>query len=145
MDITPSYDLSSNHYLVIATISSEFVVKQTIPSLHNSRTNWNDYRTQIDETANLNISLRNHAEIDTDLSNFISLLNEAALKSTPIPKNHTRRINIPTEIKKLLTAKRKARKKWQQSHAPSDKTAFNKAVNILKAEIKNSREQSFQT
>jgi hypothetical protein len=38
-------------------------------------------------------------------------------------------------------AKRKAGKKWQQSHALSDKTAFNKATNMLKAEIKNSREQ----
>jgi hypothetical protein len=35
--------------------------------------------------------------------------------------------------------------KWQQSHAPSDRTAFNKATNMIKAEIKNSREQSFQT
>jgi hypothetical protein len=65
------------------------------------------------------------------LSNFISLLNRAALKSTPPPKNQTRRINIPTEIKKLLKAKRKARRKWQESHAPSDKTAFNKATNMV--------------
>jgi hypothetical protein len=136
MDITPSYDLSSDHAPVIATVSTEVVIKQTIPRLHNSTTNWNDYRTQIDETVNLNISLNNHAEIDSTLSNFISLLNEAALKSTSILKNHTRRINIPIQIKKLLAAKRKARKKWQQSYAPSDKTAFNKATNMLKMEIK---------
>jgi hypothetical protein len=36
MDITPSYDLSSNHSPGIAAVSSEVVVKQTIPSLHNS-------------------------------------------------------------------------------------------------------------
>jgi hypothetical protein len=144
MDITPSYDLSSDHSLVIATVGTEVVIEQTIPRLHNSRTNWNDYRTQMYETVHLNIRLKNHAEIDTALSKFISLLNEAALKSTPIPKNHTRRINIPTEIK-LLVAKRKARKKWYQSHAPSDKTALNKAINMLNVEIKNSRKQSFQT
>jgi hypothetical protein len=36
-------------------------------------------------------------------------------------------------------------KKWQQNHAPSDKIAINKVTNMLKEEIKNSREQSFQT
>jgi hypothetical protein len=69
--------------------------------LHNSITNWNDYRTKIYETVNFNISLKHNAEIDTALSNFISLLKEAALKSKPPPKNHTKRINIPTNIKKF--------------------------------------------
>jgi hypothetical protein len=102
MDITASYDLSSHHSSVIATVSNEVIIKRTIPRLHNNRTNWNDYRIHIDEIVNLNISLKHHAEIDTALSNFISLLKEAALKSTPIPKNRTRRINTPTEIKKKL-------------------------------------------
>jgi hypothetical protein len=52
MDITPSYVLSSDHSPVIATVSSEVVVKQTILRLHNSRTNWNDYGTQIYATVN---------------------------------------------------------------------------------------------
>jgi hypothetical protein len=145
MDITPSYDLSSDHSPVIATVSTEVVIKQMIPRLHNSRTNWNNYRTQIDETGNLNISLKNHAELDTALSNFISLLNEAALKSMPIPKKSYKKNKHSHRNKKLLAAKRKARKKWQQSHAPSNKTAFNKTTNTLKVEIKSSREQSFQT
>jgi len=33
--------------------------------------------------------------------------------------------NIPLELKELLAKKRKARAKWQRSHAPSDKMTYN--------------------
>jgi hypothetical protein len=144
MDIVPSYDLSSDHTPVIATISTEVVNKKTTPRLHNRRTNWTDYRTKIEEAINLLTSLKSPAELDTALTNFISTLQAAALHATPIQTTQTRSINIPSEIKKLIAVKRRARKTWQQSHAPSDKTAYNRATNKLRTEIKKSRELTLQ-
>jgi hypothetical protein len=53
-------------------------------------------------------------------------------------------VNIPLEIKKLLAEKRKARAKWQRSHSPSDKTAFNRLSNTLKTKLKAMRANSFK-
>ncbi|PNF38784.1 RNA-directed DNA polymerase from mobile element jockey [Cryptotermes secundus] len=140
MDIVPSYDLSSDHTPVIATISTEVVNKKTIPRLHNRRTDWADYRMKIEQAINLHISLKTPDELDIALTNFINILKEAALHATPIPTTQTRSINIPTEIKKLIADKRRARKTWQLSHAPADRTVYNRATNKLRAEIKKSRE-----
>ena len=52
-------------------------------------------------------------------------------------------MNIPLEIKKLLAEKRKARARWQKSHIPSDKTAFNKLSSNLKSKLKAMRAHSF--
>jgi len=38
--------------------------------------------------------------------------------------------NIPLEIKELLAKKRKARAKWQRSHATSDKMTYNKLSKV---------------
>jgi hypothetical protein len=79
MDIVPSYDLSSDHTPVIATISTE-IIKKTTHRLHNRRTNWNDYRIIIEEAINLNISLKSPEELNTALTNFTSILKEAVKK-----------------------------------------------------------------
>jgi hypothetical protein len=39
-DIQPSYDLSSDHTPIIATLSTTIVTEESTPKLHNSRTNW---------------------------------------------------------------------------------------------------------
>ena len=57
-DIEPSYDLSSYHSPVIVTISTSPIYLQSILRLHNSRTNWNTYRTKLQDAINLHVSLK---------------------------------------------------------------------------------------
>jgi hypothetical protein len=134
--IEPSYDLSSDHSPVLATISTTPIYIQLTPRLHNSRTNWNNYRTKINEEINLHISLKSCTEVDESTNNFISLLQEAA-------QVHNKDVvNIPLEIKKLLAEKRKTSATWQRSHTPSDKTAFNKLSNHLKSKLQAMRANS---
>ncbi|PNF14490.1 hypothetical protein B7P43_G16423 [Cryptotermes secundus] len=45
-DVTPSFELSSDHTPVIATISSSVIHKQPTPKLHNNKTNWDTYRVK---------------------------------------------------------------------------------------------------
>jgi hypothetical protein len=105
-------------------VITEPVNKNTTPRLHNRRTTWDDYRIIIiEEAANLNISLKSPDDINIALTTYIGILQEAAQQATPTPKPQTRSIKIPSEIKELIAEKRRARKVWQQSHAPSDRTA----------------------
>jgi hypothetical protein len=43
-DIQSSYDLTSAHSPIIATISTSVIVRKPTPRLHNSQTNWDTYR-----------------------------------------------------------------------------------------------------
>jgi hypothetical protein len=113
MVIAPSYGLSSDHTPVIAKVSTEPVNKKTTPRLLNRRTNWDDYQIIIEEAPNLNISLRCPDDIDIDLTTYTGILQEGAQQVTPLPKPQTRNINIPSEIKKLIADKKRARKIWQ--------------------------------
>jgi hypothetical protein len=53
--------------------------------------------------------------------------------------------NIPLEIKELLAKKRRAQAKWQRSHAPIDKTAYNRLSNNLKSKLRAMKTNSFET
>ena len=57
-DTEPSYDLSSDHPPVIATISTSPIYQyiQPVPRLHNSRTNCSTYRTKLHDAINLHAS-----------------------------------------------------------------------------------------
>ena len=137
--IEPSYDLSSDHSPVIATISTSPIYIQPIPRLQNSRTNWSNYRTKLQEELNLHKSLKSCTEVEEATNNFFRLLQEAAQQATPTIVYKKNDVNIPLEIKKLLAEKRKARAKWQRRYTPSDKTAFNRPVNHLKSTLKAMR------
>jgi transposase-like protein len=55
-DIQPSYDLTSDHSPIIATITS-IITRKPTPRLHNSKTNWETYRQTTQEKAKLSIKL----------------------------------------------------------------------------------------
>jgi hypothetical protein len=140
----PSYDLFSVQSQVIATINTTPVYIQPTPRLHNSRTNWNNHRTNLHEEINLHIILKSCIEVEEATNNFISLLQEAAQQATPTIVYKKDVVNISLEIKKLLAEKRKARATWQRSHTPSDKTAFTRLSNHLKSKLKAMRANSLK-
>lgn len=143
MDITPSHDLSSDHSPIIATISCFVVYKKVTPKLHNNKTNWEKYRTELEEEINLHVSLKSTDNINETLTMLNNKLKTAAQNATPVTKAGNETHNIPVEIKKLIAQKRKARKRWHQTHAPADKTTLNRLSNQLKTKLKEAQESSF--
>lgn len=142
-DIIPSYDLSSDHTPIIATISTS-VIKITKPlKLCSSKTNWDSYKKEITNNLNLNISLKTPDEIEEATGNLISTLQEAAKRATPNLDAQSQVINIPLEIKKLISEKRKARAKWQRTHNPNDKTIYNRLGNTLKQKLRQTRDENY--
>ncbi|XP_030753004.1 lysosome membrane protein 2-like [Sitophilus oryzae] len=57
--------------------------------LHNRRTNWDDYRSKIENKVNIKVSLKTTNEIDEAVATLVSVLQEAAQLSTPLPKTQS--------------------------------------------------------
>jgi hypothetical protein len=110
MEVEPSY-ISSDHSPVIATVCSCAIHKTPRSKLHNQKTNWEEYRMNLQEEINLNVRLMSTMENDSALASLINIIKQATQDATPTPKiclqNKTR--NVPIEIKKLIAEKRRAR------------------------------------
>ena len=109
VDIQANYDLTSDHIPIVATISTSVAVRQPPPRLHNSQTNWETYRKLVRDKANPAIKLKECEDVELATDNFISVLQHAAQEATPTRKPQPPTNNIPSEIKRLVAAKRKAR------------------------------------
>jgi hypothetical protein len=142
-DIVPSFDLSTDHTPIIATISSSVTIRHNTQRLHNYKTNWEKYREEITNTINLKIKLKTKEDLELAIETLTKIMQQAATQSTPPLEPQKRFNNIPLEIKQLLREKRKARAMWHQTHIPTDKTRYNQLTNKLKAKLKQMRDASF--
>lgn len=70
MDIEPNYDLSSDHTPIIVTVSITKIIHKKASKLHNSRTNWDDYRSTITDTINLKTRLKTPEELEQATKKF---------------------------------------------------------------------------
>ncbi|PNF14166.1 hypothetical protein B7P43_G13477 [Cryptotermes secundus] len=111
--------------------------------MRNKKTYWEEYRMKLHEDINLNVRLKSPMEIDSALTSLINTTKQATQVATPkiTFQNNTR--NVPIEIKKLISQKRRARARWYRSQAPTDKTTYSHTSNGLKCKIKEARESSF--
>jgi hypothetical protein len=82
-DIQSSYDLTSDHSPIIATLSTSVIVRKPTPLLHNSDTNWDTYRKIIQDKVNVSIKLKEHEDIELETNNLLSLLQHADKEATP--------------------------------------------------------------
>jgi hypothetical protein len=89
------------------------------------------------------MKLKSCEDIETATTNIMGILQQAAQAATPKrhPLGPVR--NLPSEIKHLVAIKRRARSKWQTTHAPNDRRLFNNASNKLKAALHELRNASF--
>jgi len=118
VDIQASYDLTSDHTPIIATISTSSAVRQPPPRVYNLQTNWETYRKLVRDKANLAIKLKEREDVELGTNSFVSVLQHAAQEATPTRNPQRPTKNIPSEIKRLVAAKRKARSTWQRTHTP---------------------------
>lgn len=144
-DISASFDLTSDHTPIIATISACIIRKEQPKRLHNPKTDWELYRHTLHESIDLKLSLKKPKEVDDAVNHLNMQLITAVQQATPAIDHRKTTNNIPLEIKQLVAQKRKARAQWQRTHHPSDKTKLNNLSNLLKAKLKNLREDSFKS
>jgi hypothetical protein len=85
-------------------MSAYAISKSTTPKLISKQTNWDSFRTYIEEHINLNLKIKEPNELDEVTQYFTTLIQEAAWYSTPTPKEERKKIdNIPFHIRELVT------------------------------------------
>jgi hypothetical protein len=128
-------EVASDHPPIIATISTHIITHQKPPKLHNSQTNWEAFRTQIEENLMLDILLKTAKNIEEAIAEFTKAIQTAACSATPDDKPHTKYPKYPWEVKDQIKEKRKFRRRWQMSRHPEVKHRYNEGARKLKDQI----------
>ena len=126
------FDLSSDHSPVIAQFSRQLISKDQRCQLSSKKTNWEHFKIIVQETLNLQIPLKTQNDIVEAVEHFNLCIQQASWSSTPINNNNTKYSNTNPSVIDKLAEKRRARKTWQQTRHPTDKTILNKATKELK-------------
>ncbi|VVC24257.1 Reverse transcriptase domain [Cinara cedri] len=97
--------------------------------LTNKKTDWELFRSALEKTTILSVSLKTSSEIEMAVQ---KLSNDIVHCS----KVSNREITYPMEIKDLVQQKRKARRTWHRMRHPTDKTEWNRISKLLRDKIK---------
>ena len=89
------------------------------------------------------MKLKTCEDIEIATSTFIGILQHAKKAATPKRNPSSSVSNLPSDIKRLVATKRRARSKWQKTHAPDDRRLFDNASNKLKTALRDLRYASF--
>lgn len=143
--IESSFELSSDHSPVIATFSTHVIRTPIRPTLTTKQTNWDSFRTYIEEHINLNLRIKDQNELDEATQYFTTLIQEAAWYSTPNSEDESSIVeNIPLRIRELVTEKRRARSRWQRSRNQEDRHIYNRLRRKLHKALTNARNTTFE-
>jgi hypothetical protein len=138
--------LSSDHSPILLTINSKLISLKKITTLTPGPTNWNEFQHTLKTKINLSISLKSSIEIDNAIDSFTTLIQKAALDSSPEPSTtKPDKINLPHHIQQLLSEKIQARNRWQRTRMPSDKKTLNHLSNSLKNILKKYNSDKYQS
>jgi len=89
------------------------------------------------------MKLKTCEDIEIATTNFNGILQHAAQAATPAIHPLIPAHNLPSEIKRLVAIKYRARSKWQTTKAPDDRRLLNNASNKLKAALHELRNTPF--
>lgn len=138
-------DLSSDHSSIMLTLSENIIKKKLSPTLTNKTTNWEHFQTQLSNKIQLKTPIKNKKQLDMETEKLIIDIQQAAWNSTTIVQTKTPCNNYPKIIKELVTEKRKARKKWQQTRTPTDKNRLNNLTQKLRRKIQQIKNESISS
>lgn len=136
-------DLSSDHSPIIVTVHSKALQKQSQAHLHNNRTDWENFRSQVEENMETNLPLKTERDLIEAVEHFNNTIHNAAWNSTPVLEN-VDRSQCPETIRRAIAEKRKLRRTWHNTRHPSDKNRLNRAERSLKTLLQNHKNQAVQ-
>jgi hypothetical protein len=58
------FDLSSNHYPILITLTADALNQEKEPILSNRHTNWDDFRRLVNERLTLNVPLKTEEDLE---------------------------------------------------------------------------------
>lgn len=134
-------ELSSDHIPIVLETGIVPSQRITSPPLTTKLTDWEKYRSHLDNKIILHQRIKSAAELDRAAAEFTSLLQEAASAATPTAAPlPTLSVPIyPSRIRYLVTNRRRARREWQLTRSPDARKAYNKINNFLRKELRKHR------
>jgi hypothetical protein len=112
--------------------------------LITNATNWDLFRTYIEDHINMNIKIEEADELDQATQYLTTLIQETAWYSTPTPPNKiTNMYNIPVHIRELVAEKQTVRNRWQNSRNNNDRINYNRLKRRLHNMLVNIRNITF--
>ena len=145
LNIEEGYDMSSDHSPIVLTLGEKILKKENYLTLTNRNTDWEGFKFDLDSITELNVPLKSPQQLDLDVSEFISNIQQCSWKNTPVCKMRTKGCCYPLHITRLIAEKRKQRKKWQQTRFPQDKKLFNQLTRKLKVAIQEFNDETMST
>ncbi|KAL1129569.1 hypothetical protein AAG570_012514 [Ranatra chinensis] len=140
------HDLSSDHSPVLLTTSLVPIEIPRPPTLTPGPTNWESFQETLNSQIDLLITLKTPKEVDEATQNFTEAVQKAACASSQQQNRlTTRHYNVPIHIRNLISAKRRARSKWQRSRYPSDRRHFEDLARELRNELSIFRAANYDT
>jgi len=138
------HELSSDHSPVLFTLHVSPVAQPPSISLVRGRVDWESFRNFLDNTLNLRTKLKTRDDLDEAVQLLTTTIQQAVWTSTTDTK-HSRRTDttLPTDIRRLISMKRRARQKWHRSRLPSDKVKWNRLTQQLKDRMKQYRHDEY--
>ena len=127
-------DLSSDHSPILLQVNAEMVISPKNTKLYNRKTNWNVFKTYINDHLKCNVPLKNNDQLEDAIENFNKLIHVAVDVATPSNSSQTKKhqLDIPPFIAQKIKEKRHLRRIWQKSRRKEDKKKVNCANNELK-------------
>lgn len=140
--IEESYDMSSDHSPIILTLSETLMPKENYPTLVNKNTDWESFKIDLDSVIDLKVPLKNPEDLDRDIRQYITQIQQCAWKNTPTFKTKNRVTYYPAYITKLIAEKRQKRRIWQHTRFPEDKRILNNLTKQLRRAIQKFKDES---
>jgi hypothetical protein len=117
-DTKSCFDLSSDHYPVLVTLTSHALNQGKQPSLSNRHTNWDDFRHLTNQTLTLNVSLKTEEDIEAAVKFFNDTEQWAGWIATPQHTDTIETYSCPILIQQKIEENRKLRRDWYRLRTP---------------------------
>jgi GTPase SAR1 family protein len=145
IEISEAFDLNSDHSPIILTLNKSPVKKERNPTLMNNQTNLEAFKYDLESRIVLNVSLRTTDELDSEVHQFNTDIQQAAWAATPLLKKIVKGNCYPEEVRDLIARKRRIRKRWQTTRDPRVKTELNNITQELRRTIQELKQQEIST
>lgn len=137
-------DLSSDHSPVLLILNSTPNIMESQCKLHSRRTNWQYYKELVSASLCRNVRLKTEDDISNAIEHLVLCIQQAAWNSTP-EQSFYRIPHYSVEARRKLAEKRKARKRWQITRYPWDKSALNRLTSELRDILQQEDNTQFTT
>lgn len=138
VEVEEEFDLNSDHSPIVLTMHSTAVKKERPPQLINRHTDMETFKNMVDMKIDLNTSLQTIDELEYEVQEFVTIIQQCAWENTPLLGSRIIKGNCyPVAVRELIAKRRRARRLWQSTRDPRTKIELNRITYELRKMIQD--------